>query len=296
MAEFSIIVPTYRRPSLLSDCLHSLAALAFERDRFEVIVVDDGSGAPPEAVVNAASRDLRVRLLCRPHQGPAAARNAGAALAVGRYLAFTDDDCRPAPGWLAALAGRFARNGECVAGGRSLNAIGGNVYSEASQALLDYLYGYFNADAEDARLLISNNLAMPAEVFRAAGGFDTGFPNAAAEDRELCDRLRHLGVRLVYEPGAVVMHHHELSWRRFWRQHQNYGSGAFRYHRVRARRSGTGLRLEPVSFYRNLLACPFAADRPQALTLSALLAVSQAANATGFFQQRIQSAFSGSPL
>ena len=130
---------------------------------------------------------------------------------------------------------------------------------------------------------------MPADRFRALGGFDTGFPLAAGEDRELCDRwLRH-GHRLLYAPEAVVFHAHALSPRRFWRQHFNYGRGAFHFHQARARAGGSGgrVRVEPPSFYLNLLRYPLARARGRrAAALTALLVVSQIANAAGYFRER----------
>jgi len=104
---FSVIVPTYERAGQLSVCLHALACQSYPRDHFEVLVVNDGSEAPPEAVVDCFRDKIDVTLLTQPHAGPAAARNNGAERARGEFLAFTDDDCRPAPNWLKALAGRF---------------------------------------------------------------------------------------------------------------------------------------------------------------------------------------------
>src|ERR1700687_4271431 len=101
---FSIIVPTYARPLELVDCLEALARLEFRRDSFEVIVVDDGSPSPPAAVVERFRDRLTLNLVTAPHGGPAAARNRGAERATGKFFAFTDDDCRPAPNWLDALA------------------------------------------------------------------------------------------------------------------------------------------------------------------------------------------------
>ena len=90
--EVSIVIPTYGRPDQLAACLDSLEALDYPRDRFEVIVVDDGSPQPLPPYGGA----LRVTLVRQAHAGPAAARNTGAAASRGRWLAFTDDDCRPA--------------------------------------------------------------------------------------------------------------------------------------------------------------------------------------------------------
>lgn len=288
MLDFSIIIPTFERRAHVAACLQSLAGLDFDRNRWEAIFVDDGSTEPAADEVREAARELPVRMLLNAHGGPATARNAGAAAARGRYLAFTDDDCCPDPTWLTALAERFAVEGECAIGGKTVNALADNVYSEASQVLLDYLYGHFNSVPGQARLLISNNFALPATVFQAVGGFDTRFPGAAGEDRDLCARLGEWGCRMFFEPRAVVMHHHALSLRRFWRQHFNYGGGAWRFHRSREERAAQKQSLEPAAFYGGMLRYPTLDGRQRALALTALLMLSQVANAAGFFVARWQ--------
>ena len=284
---FSIIIPTYRRPRQLAACLHSLAQLEYSRDSLEVIVVDDGSEALPQAVIRPFRDKLDVTLLAQSHAGPAPARNAGAKRAKGGFLAFTDDDCCPAPDWLKTLAVHFSRDPDCMIGGRTMNALPDNPYSSASQLLIDYLYSYYNADADHARFLTSNNLALAADRFRAIGGFDTTFAGAAAEDREFCDRWLFHGYRLMYAPEATVYHAHVLTFRTFWRQHFWYGRGAFLFHRIRARRGASRVKVEPLAFYRNLLRYPLSHARgAQALLLASLLAWAQAANVAGFFWER----------
>jgi GT2 family glycosyltransferase len=285
---FSIVIPTYARPGQLATCLQSLARLDYPRDRFEVIVVDDGSETPPEAVVASFCGHLDVTLLKQAHAGPAAARNTGAAQARGKFLAFTDDDCAPALDWLQSLAARFARASDCAIGGRTLNALPDNPYSTASQLLIAYLYAYYNADSDRARFFASNNLAMPADRFHAIGGFDTTYTRTAAEDREFCDRWLHHGYRMTYAPEALVYHAHALTFHNFWRQHFNYGCGAFRFRQARAQRACGRIRLEPLSFYLNLLLYPFSqAQGWRAPLLAALLGVSQIAHAVGFLWEGV---------
>lgn len=285
---FSIIVPTHNRPGQLDACLRSLALLDYPRDRFEVIAVDDGSETPPEALVASFRDRLDITLLTQPHAGPASARNTGAAKANGEFLAFTDDDCTPAPDWLQALAARFATVPDHVIGGRTLNALPDNPYSTASHLLIDYLYAYYNADPNQARFFTSNNLAVPTDRFHAIGVFNTTFPRAGGEDREFCDRWLHNDYRMIYAPEALVYHTHALTFRAFWRQHFNYGRGAFRFHQARARRGQRRIRLEPFSFYWNLLRYPFSqAQGGRALLLAALLVMSQAANAAGFLWEAV---------
>jgi len=281
---FSIIIPTYNRPKQLAVCLQSLANLEYPRDCFEVIVVDDGSPIALEPVIAPFRCQLPITLLNQKNAGPATARNTGAARARGEFIVFTDDDCAPAPDYLQRLAERLAKTTACALGGRTINALSDNPYSTASQLLIDYLYAYYNVDPGQACFLTSNNMALPTELFHAIGGFDTSFALAAGEDRELCDRWRHHGHRIIYATEALVYHSHAMTLRKFWRQHFNYGRGAAAFHQTRGRRNTGDVKLEPVSFYLNLLRYPFSQNNGiRSLTLATLLLLSQAANAAGFF-------------
>ncbi len=111
--RISVIIPTFNRPSALKHCLRSLAVSDYPHDWFEIIVVNDGSDPP--AAVSVPGR-LTVRLLHQANAGPSAARNAGAAVASGDLLAFTDDDCEIDPGWLPALATEAASAPGCLLG------------------------------------------------------------------------------------------------------------------------------------------------------------------------------------
>ena len=117
----SVIVPTLSRPEPLARCLAALAAQDYPVDRFEVIVVDDGGEQPLDAVVAGCRGPMPLTLLRQANAGPGAARNHGAAAAGGTLLAFTDDDCLPEPGWLAALARQHRATPGELLGGRVVN-------------------------------------------------------------------------------------------------------------------------------------------------------------------------------
>ena len=286
---FSVIVPTYNRPRQLAACVEALARLDYSSDRFEVIIVDDGSKNPPDDVISPVRDQLNVKLLRRAHEGPAAARNAGAAQATGQFLAFTDDDCRPAADWLSILAQRFVTVADPImVGGRTLNSLSDNPYSTASQLIVDVGFAYHNADFNQARFFTASNLAVPADCFHALGGFEATFMMAASEDRELCGRWLHHGYRMVYAPEALVYHAHALTWRTFWRQHFNYGRGAFQLQQVRTRFGWELFQPDP-RYYYQLLRYPFTrVGRHPALLLSALLMVSQSASAAGLVSEWIK--------
>jgi glycosyltransferase involved in cell wall biosynthesis len=287
-AFFSIIIPTLNRPAQLAQCLAAVAELEYPRDRFEVIVVNDGGEMSPEHVVDLFRERLDVKVITQSHAGPATARNTGAAQARGAFLAFTDDDCEPAHDWLQALAARFAATNDCVVGGRTVNGLTENVYSTTSQVLIDYLCAYYNSDSDEATFVTSNNLAIPTAQFQAIGGFDGSFHRAGAEDREFCDHLRHDGHRIIYASEALVRHGHSMTLSGFWRQHFAYGRGALHFHQLRTLRGQVRIKIEPLRFYLNLLCYPYVKRRSrQRLSISALLLLSQSANAAGFFYENI---------
>lgn len=232
----SVVIATYDRPERLRECLDSLARSVVPCDRFEVVVIDDGSPRPSVEVTRSFEPELNIRCIRQENAGPAAARNRGVSESSSRFIAFIDDDCRTDPQWLSVIVRNLEATPDVFFGGRTPNALSSNVYTLASQTILDAVYAFYNADAGDPRFFASNNIALSRSRFVDLGGFDTAFPLAAAEDRDFCDRWRFRGWPMRFLPDAVVMHAHSMSLRGFWRQQYNYGRGAFHYHRLRRRR------------------------------------------------------------
>ena len=286
---FSIVITTFRRPRQIVECLHSLEFLDYPRSRYEVIVVDDGSPEPLDAIISSFRASLPLTLLRQPNGGPASGRNTGARHARGRYLAFTDDDCQPAPDWLKRLEACLLADPDIMVGGRTVNVLPSHC-SAASQIIHDLVYGFFNHDPEHARFFATNNMALPRLQFLAAGGLDESF-RFASEDRELCDRWHHLGFRLRYEPAATVCHRHDLNFPRFCRQHFAYGRGAARFHAVRRERRSSSLLEQSIFHLRPdwWLIAPVlrAGGIIDGLALFGLLLTWQSANAAGYCYERL---------
>jgi len=284
MLNFSIVIPTYNRPERLKTCLDSLTHLNYPSDRFEVIIVDDGSDSPLDNLVKPYQNQINLTLIGQSNTGPAQARNTGVNATQGEYLAFTDDDCTLDKNWLLALENGFSKTPNALLGGKTINHLPENPYSTASQLLIDYLYNYYNANPEQAEFFASNNFAVSRALFQQIGLFDVTFPLAAGEDREFCHRWLLAGYFLCYVPEALVYHSHHLSLPKFWRQHFNYGRGAYHFHQIRARQNLGKIKVEPLAFYSNLLTYPLQ-KKPlvPAILLSGLLFLSQVANAVGFF-------------
>lgn len=288
---FSIVIPTYNRPQSLAACLASLEKLDYPRNRFEVIVVDDGSEVSLNDTITPFHESLNLTLITQANTGPATARNTGCKVAKGTILAFTDDDCQPAANWLSSLELYFIGDSQVpeipyAVGGQIYNSLSKNYYSIASQSLIDYLYEHYNAEPRNSGFFTSNNLAVFATDFRAIGGFNEKFPLAAAEDREFCNRWRTEGYRLIYAPKVVVHHAHKLTLKSFWRQQFNYGRGAFHFYQRQEQRSLQQPQRQPWTFYLSLLYYPFRQfPLPRSLTIALLFLVSQVAVVMGFMTE-----------
>jgi glycosyltransferase involved in cell wall biosynthesis len=284
LVAFSIIIPTYQRPQEIQSCLAAIARLDYPRELFEVIAVNDGGLQPLTSMVDMFFDRMNITLISQPHAGPAAARNRGASQAKHRYLIFTDDDCRPPADWLRKFNARILPDQSCTIAGRTINALDNNRFSASSQILIDFLNQYYNSDPFKARFFTSNNLMLPIDIFREIGGFDKGFAKAAAEDRDLCDRLIFHNKQVVFAAEITVLHAHALTFLTFFRQHFNYGKGAYDYHKNHTMRHNKNVRMESLSFYSNLVRHPLSDPAAKfKFTTSLLLIVSQIANAAGFF-------------
>lgn len=276
---FSILIPTRDRPKLLNRCLESIGLLDFPRDAFEVIVIDDGSRPPVDDIVARHAAAIPVRLLQQGGHGPARARNLGLAEARGRYILFTDDDCRLHPGCLRAYQRAFEVDPTAAWGGHIQPDEANPIFGDASQLLVTYLYRYLD---NRVPLVCSNNMAIPRQPLLELGGFDESFPLAAAEDRDLCDRWvqRH---PLRHAPEAIVIHYQRLSFLGFLRQQFRYGRGSFQFNKRREQRGSQSLGPAPLSFYSRMLLFPWRASKvPVAALHTVLIALSQAANLAGF--------------
>jgi GT2 family glycosyltransferase len=174
----SVVVPTRDRPA---DLRRLLAALARQRTgrSFEVIVVDDGS---EPAIDPSVLGELRAgRLVRRLGNGPAAARNAGAAVARGEYLLFTDDDTEPAPTWVEAAC-------DFLDSHRDDPGVEGPVASPPFDPLYEQ-----SLENDSPGAYWTCNVAYRRAVFEQLGGFLEDFPDPHCEDLDLAFRVSRTG-------------------------------------------------------------------------------------------------------
>jgi GT2 family glycosyltransferase len=281
----SVVVPTKGRLSSLEGCLEALRKADFEREQFEVVVANDRGGELVESLVASFADELQAAIAQPQRTGPSAARNAGAAAARGAYVAFTDDDCEPAPSWLPALERSLEENPGAAVGGRVENGIPQNLGAVATQVVVDALHAHFNQDPRSPRFFASSNVAFPADAFRSMGGFDED--SRYAEDRELCERWIRTGHRFVSTPQAIVIHMRTLRLRGFMAQHYGYGRGARAFHRSLGREERFAERVGVLGeLAREIMRRRHNHGR---LAIAAYVALSQLATATGFAREALLS-------
>jgi glycosyltransferase involved in cell wall biosynthesis len=217
----SIIVATRNRRALLVKTLDALIDQEWPRDRFEIIVADNGStDATPAAVAAAAGRENApaVHYLFVAEPGKSHAVNRALLVARGNILAFTDDDVLPARTWLAALADALSRRGVDFVAGRILPIWEAPPPPWMSPALFGVLAVPDNGDrrldigpGSDNVVPVGANMAVRREVVDQVGGLRLDFGKLegslrSGEDHELFLRMLHAGYRGLYDPRAVVRH------------------------------------------------------------------------------------------
>jgi GT2 family glycosyltransferase len=204
----SIVVPTRNRAALLADCLRALGAQDYPRDRFEIVVVDDGSVDDTPAVLAGWSQGRPLdRAVRQTPGGLNTARNHGIAVSKGDPVCFIDDDADPPPTWLSALVDGAQRHptAGCLGGPVRLRfeATPPRVCEMESwiwEAALDL------GPAERTTDHVNGcNLAVRRFALDAVGLFDASLP-LYGDETEWERRLTRAGIPIVYLPAAWLWH------------------------------------------------------------------------------------------
>lgn len=192
--HFSVVIPSYERP----DQLHELVGYLqkqIERD-FEVIIIDQS-----EKPWSERERDFGFPLCYyhSPVKGAVRARNTGAMLAQGKVIAFTDDDCRPGPNWLANARKYFELEGVVgIEGMITSDHLGDDNWRPVTNV------GFENIGFMTANLLVRSS------VFNYLGGFDLQFDHPHfREDTDFGWRMQQLGA-VPYARDVDVFHPAQL--------------------------------------------------------------------------------------
>jgi biofilm PGA synthesis N-glycosyltransferase PgaC len=211
----SIIVPVLNEASNIATCVDSLLAQDYPRERFELIVVDNGSS---DASLDILSAYLpRLVLLQEAERGAAAARNAGIAAAHHDIVAFIDGDCVAHNQWLIGLVEPLEDPSIGVSGGTIQTLQPATEIELFGESLHDQALSCSEALPSAS----TANWASRTEDLRQIGGFDPEF--LAGEDSDLSIRMSQAGHGFRHQPTAIVYHRNQGSFGNLFREGYRHG-------------------------------------------------------------------------
>ena len=212
--QVSIIIPVYNNAKLLLECLLSLAKDQTFTE-YDVCIVDDNSDTETRKIIDNLSGIRVVRSAER--MGFTLSCNKGAQDASGNFLLFLNDDVQVFRGFLKFLLDTFEENSRVGAVGPKVIYPNGRLQEAGCIINRDgttELIGHWddpNLDRynyqREVDYISGVCMLVRKDDFLEVGGFDPRFAPAYYEDVDLCCKLREKGMRIIYNPDAVIVHH-----------------------------------------------------------------------------------------
>ncbi|MDA7502055.1 glycosyltransferase [Chitinophagales bacterium] len=221
--SYSFIVPVYNRPDEVDELLASLAKQDFKKP-FEVVIIEDGSSEPSDAIVEKYSNDLSISYYFKPNSGPGDSRNYGMRKAKGNYFLILDSDCIIPSAYLStvdqSLEADFV---DCFGGPDAAHDSFSNLQKAINYAMTSFLTtGGIRGKKGSVNKFQprSFNMGLSRKAFEATEGFGKIHPG---EDPDLTIRLWKAGfdTKLIHE--AHVYHKRRISWKKFYQQVNKFG-------------------------------------------------------------------------
>ncbi len=221
--KFSVLVCTFNRPRLLSQCLVALTERTEEKPN-EIVVVNGGDERADEVVESCRHKGDRsrqcveIKLVKTINNNLAASRNVGLPHCSGDIIAMTDDDAQVFPDWVAQMKRIHAEHPEA-------GAVGGPVIGVDTDSLVSRIadcvtFGTYPA-ACAVRTLPGVNVSYKRAVIKQVGSQDEKL--FRGEDVDYNWRAQKMGWTIYYDPRVRVLHHHRSTLRGFLWQHYMYG-------------------------------------------------------------------------
>ncbi len=194
----SVAISTYQRAEMLPRLFDALAGQTLPKKNFEVVIVDNGSSDDSAEVIQklGEASGLRIHALrVDINRGPTPARNLAWQEALAPVVAFTDDDCAPAPGWLEHGLGRMSEKDTVLVG--------------CTLPDPDFKIGPFSRTIRvtDVNWLPTCNVFYLRSDLESVGGFDERYSKPGGEDTDLAMRVRDACDReFRFDHSALVYH------------------------------------------------------------------------------------------
>lgn len=217
MAEYSIVIPTFRRADSLADCLQTVVALDYPLDRIEVIIIDNGGAEHTRAAAGPFVGRLRLRYLVNAaNRGYGYSVNRGIVESTGRRVMLLNDDARLTPDFLRecdrlldadsaigcigcrAVEQGYVNIGEGVGRVDRSGQIIANFNLDTRDPIeVEHVYGFcyvFTREAID-RVGVNDRILL-AQPYSSGDRIET----------DHCLSIRKSGLKVVYNPRMVAQH------------------------------------------------------------------------------------------
>lgn len=221
--KVSVVIPTLNRLNDIKKCIGSLEKQDIGAKEFEVIVVDGGStdGTVQYLEKQVAISPVRLRHYTEKKKGAGVARNLGVGKSNARYIAFTDDDCMPEPGWLKKLVTGFPEDEKCAgAGGPIFSADKKNIISRYCDYCRNCLSMEFNGKVIHIPTM---NVLYRRSILLEVGIFDERI--IITEDIHLSQKIIKKGYYLKKLDDGVVFHKDPTDLGTLYHKSWLYGTG-----------------------------------------------------------------------
>ena len=221
----SIVVPVKNCADKIKSLLDSLMKVEYDKNKFEVVIVDGNSTDNTREIVV----QYPVRLMAEERRGLNAARNTGLRHSKGEIIAFTDGDCVVPKNWLNKIIENFQDKDVGCVGGSASRYYDDFLSQYSDESIMPVLRRF------EKKKILSEvkpplqypagcNMAVRREVLDQVGVFDENIEYGFDED-ELVERICHAGYKMVLDPEISITHKHRSSILELLRQNFRYGRG-----------------------------------------------------------------------
>ncbi|UQD56829.1 glycosyltransferase family 2 protein [Flavobacterium sp. K5-23] len=220
---FSLIIPVYNRPDEVDELLDSLSKSDYN-EKFEIVIVEDGSSLKCEDVVNKYQDKLDISYYFKENSGPGDSRNYGMKKAKGDYFIIFDSDCIIPDSYLTEVDKALKLDYVDCFGGpdKALDSFS-DIQKAINFAMTSFLTtGGIRGGSEKIGKFQprSFNMGLSREAFIASNGFGNIHPG---EDPDLSIRLWNLGFETRLFSNAYVYHKRRIDWDKFSVQVNKFG-------------------------------------------------------------------------
>lgn len=221
--SYSFIIPVYNRPEEIKELLESFR-LQETTIPFEVVIIEDGSSIPSDAICEGFMDDLDITYFTKPNSGPGDSRNYGMERAKGNYFIILDSDCILPPSYVSEMDRSLLQEYvDCFGGPDAAHPSFSRIQKAINYVMTSFLTtGGIRGRKQQVQDFQprSFNMGLSQKAFEATGGFGDIHPG---EDPDLVLRLWALGYKTRLLPEAFVYHKRRISWSKFYTQVRKFG-------------------------------------------------------------------------